>query len=296
MTSTRCGVVAVVGAPNVGKSSLVNCLVGRSVSSVSFKPQTTRAPVFGVLTQDDAQAILVDTAGIQAKHRHLLDRAMTRSASSVLSGADFVLFVTEIGSWRNEDQRALTTVIQSGLPCLACVTKVDMVPDKKKLLPRLAEIGARHTFAELFPLSSRDGTNIDTLRAAILERLPEGPFGYPPDALEDEGVERRIEEEIRAQLLFHLEQEVPHGAYVGVQSLESRSDGVYVDATIFIAKASLKPIVIGHGGQMIKKIGTDARTRLERALGYKVTLKLWVKVDEDWYNDPYKLRKIGVQE
>lgn len=314
----RSGYVAVVGKPNVGKSTLVNALIGRKVAIVSSKPQTTRRRILGVLTRPDAQILFVDTPGIH-EPKQALNRYMMREVNEALSDCDAVLFVVDVSHPPDEDDRRVAErIARLPQPKLMAMNKADMLDPRnvvenvavyEALLPQESDNGRRMTdatphdagigsresvdspfsiFNSSFSIltSGTRGDNLDKLLAMLLAVLPEGPEYYPPDQYTDQTERILAAEFIREQALKFLEQEVPHGIAVSIEEWQLRQNGmVYIAATIFVERESQKGILIGKGGEMLKKIGANARKEIERELGAKVYLELWAKVREGWRRD-----------
>ncbi len=282
---TRSGYVAIVGRPNVGKSTLLNRLVGVKLASTAPKPQTTRHNVTGILTEEDTQMVFVDTPGIHRGGRRLLNRVLNEAALAALQQVDLAVFVVDRTRWTDEDAYVLERIRESGRPTIAVVNKVDAV-DKRALLPTLEALRARHEFAAYVPVSARRGTNLDALKAEIRSRLPEGPFLYPEDQVSSRSERFIAAELIREQLVRTLRDEVPHAVYVEIESMEERASLVAIGAVIWVERSSQRAIVIGRGGAMLKKIGTRARRALESLFGRQVHLDLWVKDKAGWQDNP----------
>lgn len=291
----RTGFVAVVGRPNAGKSTLVNALVGRKISIVTPRPQTTRHAIVGVLSRPDAQLLFVDTPGLHARSRNLLNRAMNRAVQGALAGADLVLFVVEGTGWQPEDDYVLEQIQASGLPCVLAVNKVDLVHPREALLPFLEACTGRAEFRELVPIAAREGRNLDRLLNVVVAQLPEGPPLYPIDAQTDRGLSFRVAEVIREKLLIVLRQEIPYGLAVEIQELEEKPGIVLADAVIWASRESHKGIVVGKGGATLKRVGTAARLELEAIFEKKFHLETHVKVKRDWADSERALQQFGFE-
>jgi GTP-binding protein Era len=289
----RSGFVAVVGRPNAGKSTLVNALVGEKVSIVTAKPQTTRHRVIGIRSRPDCQVVFVDTPGLHADARKLINRAMNRAAAGSLADADVVLFVVEASGWRDGDEHVLRRLARVSAPVILVVNKVDLVRPRSRLLPLLAACQDRREFAAVVPVSALAGENLDELVRVLTARLPEGDRFYPEGMTTDRGRDFRIGEVLREKLMEALDREVPYGLAVEVGAVEETETLVRIDALIWVAKDSQRPIVIGRGGQTLKAIGSAAREELERLLGRKVFLQTHVKVRRNWADDARALRQLG---
>jgi GTP-binding protein Era len=292
----RSGFAALVGRPNVGKSTLLNALVGQKLSIVTPRPQTTRHRILGIVNLPHAQIAFVDTPGLHRGETRALNRAMNRTASSALDDADLVVFVVEALRWSQEDGFVLERIVKSGRPVLAVVNKVDGVHPKQKLLPYMAELGARHTFLEMVPISALKSDNIEPLKEAIARHLPVAQQMFPPEEVTDRGESFRIAETIREKLTMELNQEVPYGIAVEVERMADGEDGqVDIDATIWVDREGQKPIVIGPKGERLKRIGRSARLELNKAFGKRFHLTLWVKVRENWADNARSLKQLGLE-
>ena len=247
----RSGFVAVIGKPNVGKSTLINALVGHKISIVTSKPHTTRHAILGVLTKPDAQIVFIDTPGLENKSRRLMNRAMNRAAIGAIEGANLVLFVVEAGKWNSGDEQALELIKQSGLPCMLIINKVDQVKPKERLLPYLQASSERYNFIELVPVSALREDNLQRLMDSLLTYLPEeGPL-YPAEMLTDRGLRFQAAEVLREKLMEALYQEVPYGLAVEINELGEDEKGLLrIDAIIWVDRESHKGIVVGQGGQL----------------------------------------------
>lgn len=290
----RSGFVAIVGRPNVGKSTLLNALVGQKVAIMSNRPQTTRHRIRGVVTTDAAQIIFIDTPGIH-KPRHRLGQYMVEAAEAALKEVDLILFVVDATEQDHEaDQYVLDRLVGIATPVFLVINKVDSVV-KPQVLQMMASYRDRHPFAEMIPVSAKDGTQLQTLVDLITQRLPEGPQYYPEGMLTDHPEQFIIAETIREKVLHLTREEVPHSVMVDIEQLERRSDGntLYVHAIIYTERDSQKGILIGKQGSMLKRVGELARAELERLFGTKMYLELWVKVRKDWRNEPSLLRRWG---
>jgi len=292
----RSGFVALAGRPNVGKSTLLNALIGHKLSIVTPRPQTTRHRLIGLAQLPEAQIAFVDTPGLHLGQRRALNRAMNRAAAAALVDADLLLLVLEALKWTDEDDLALTRVRDSGRPAIAVVNKVDRVRPRERLLPYLAELAQRHAFRDIVPISARSGTNLDDLRRVIIAALPVGPAMFPADQLTDRSASFRIAELIREKLTLELVEELPYGIAVEIEQIETLPDGRQnVSAVIWVDRSGHKPIVIGADGSRLKRIGRAARLELNRLLGGRFHLTLWVKVREDWADDARALRHLGLE-
>lgn len=291
----RSGFVAVVGRPNAGKSTLVNALVGEKVSIVTAKPQTTRHRIIGIRSRPGSQVVFVDTPGLHAEARKLINRTMNRAAASSLADADAVLFVIEAGGWSAGDEHVLGRLGRTKAPVILVVNKTDLVRPRSKLLPLLERCQEKGTFAAIVPVSALDGENLDELMRVLESYLPAGEAFYPEGMTTDRGRDFRIGEVLREKLMEALDREVPYGLAVEVGTVEETESLVRIDALVWVAKESQRPIVIGRGGQTLKAIGSAARADLERLLGRKVFLQTHVKVRRNWADDARALRQLGFE-
>lgn len=293
--ATRCGYVAIVGAPNAGKSTLLNRLVGAKISIVTPKVQTTRARVTAIATEGPAQLVFVDTPGIFHPKRRL-ERAMVEAAWTGAKDADLVVLLVDAGRGLDDDTRRIIDGLKSdGRPVVLALNKVDAVK-RENLLGLAAELNAAFAFAATFMISALNGDGVDDLKAWLTNRLPEGPWLYPEDQLADIS-ERLLAAEItREQLFLKLHQELPYASTVETESWQDQADGsVRIEQTVYVLRESQKPIVLGKGGRTIKAIGAAARQEMERAFERRVHLFLFVKVREEWTEDPERYRAIGLE-
>jgi len=291
----RSGFAALVGRPNVGKSTLLNALVGEKLSIVTPRPQTTRHRILGVVTLPQAQIAFVDTPGLHVKAARALNKAMNRTAAAALEDADLVVLVLEALRWTSEDELVLGRIVRAAKPAIAAVNKIDRVRPRERLLPYLAELGARHSFLASVPVSALRSGNIADLRDTIAAHLPRGPALFPQGELSDRGESFRIAETIREKLTLELNQEVPYGIAVEVERLAEEEGVLTVDAAIWVDREGQKPIVIGARGERLKRVGRAARLALNEMLGRRLHLNLWVKVRENWADNARALRELGVE-
>jgi len=291
----RCGFAALVGRPNVGKSTLLNALTGQKISIVTPRPQTTRHRVLGLVNLPDAQIAFVDTPGLHRQQGRALNRAMNRTAAAAALDADVVVLVVEALRFGEEDALALSRASESGHPVVAVVNKIDTVKQREQLLPYLAQLGARHAFAEVVPISARDARDVQRLVQVIARHLPESPALFPPEQVTDRSEDFRIAENIREKLTLELNEELPYGIAVEVESRSEDDGQLIIHAVIWVDREGQKPIVIGARGERLKRIGTQARKELNELLGRRLHLELWVKVREDWADNAHALRQLGLE-
>jgi GTP-binding protein Era len=296
MTEFRSGFVALAGRPNVGKSTLLNALVGTKLSIVTPRPQTTRNRLIGLVQLPDAQIAFVDTPGLHLGQKRALNRAMNRTAAAALGDADLVLLVLEALRWTDEDDLALDRIRDAHRPVIAVVNKVDRVHPRERLLPYMAQLATRHEFRQIVPISARRGSNLDDLKRVIVAELPLGEAMFPVDQVTDRSRDFRIAETIREKLTLELVEELPYGIAVELEQVETREDGqLRVAAVIWVDREGHKPIVIGADGSRLKRVGRAARLELNHLLGGRFHLTLWVKVREDWADDVRALQQLGLE-
>ena len=293
--NTRCGFVAIVGRPNVGKSTLINAIVQAKVSIVTPKPQTTRHRILAVHTMNDCQIIFVDTPGLHRHAAKTMNRMMNRTAASALADADLVLFVSEATRWTVEDQDVLVRLKESKAPVIALLNKIDKVRPKEELLSNLSTMSERYPFDEVIPISAKHNDNIDRLLALIPSRLHESPPLVPDEMITDRSEEFHIAEIIREKLTLLLRQEVPYGLTVQIERYEKEQQGVSINAIIWVERDSQKGIVVGKGGNVLKKVGSQARLELKQRLEAPVHLELWVKVKDNWADSEKELLRLGYE-
>lgn len=303
MTTHRFGHVALMGPPNAGKSTLLNRLMGQKLAIVSPKPQTTRNAISGIHSTDDAQIVFLDTPGV---HRMAgrMNRLLLEAAWGALHQADAVVIILDVGLYAKRPQlfdseiRPLTDPVgRVGKPVFIAANKVDQIKPKEKMLPLLLRIGQAFPQAEVFPISAATGEGVDDLLAALTKLLPEGPAQYPGDQLSTASLRFMAAETIREKLFLQLEEELPYNTIVEIEQWEEPEEGqARINACIHVARSNHKGMVIGKGGQMLKKIGSAARIELEALLERPVHLELWVKVREDWTEDTSFLREMGLGE
>lgn len=295
MSATRCGFVAVIGRPNVGKSTLINALMGSKVSIVTAKPQTTRHRILAVRTTGDTQAVFIDTPGLHRKAGKAMNRMMNRTAASALADADLILFVIEAERWTEEDGDVLQRLEAVRAPVVAVLNKVDLVRPKEKLLAIIERVARRREFADIVPLSASRKDNLDALDALIPGYLPESPHLFPGEMRTDRGVEFHAAEIIREKLTLSLHQELPYGLTVQVEQFDEGETQTTIHAIIWVERDSQKGIVVGKGGAVLKRIGREARLELKQQLGRPVHLELWVKVKDNWADSEKDLLRLGYE-
>ena len=295
MTAMRAGFVAVVGRPNVGKSTMINALMGTKISIVTAKPQTTRHRILAVHTTDEAQIIFVDTPGLHRKAGKAMNRMMNRTAANALADADVVLFVTDATRWTGEDDDVLKRLQKLRTPVIAVLNKVDKVHPKEKLLDAIALMSARLDFAEIIPLSALKEDNLEQLMRLLPTYLPESPPLFPEHMHTDRSPEFHAAEVIREKLTLMLHQELPYGLTVQVERYLEEQDGLTINAVIWVERDSQKGIVVGKNGSVLKRVGRAARLELREELGRNVHLELWVKVKSNWADNEQDLMNLGYE-
>ncbi|WP_085298989.1 GTPase Era [Cognaticolwellia mytili] len=289
-----CGLIAIVGRPNVGKSTLLNTLLGQKVSITSRKPQTTRHRILGILSEKDHQAVLVDTPGLHSEEKRAINRLMNRAASSTLAEVETIVFLVEGTHWTNDDEMVLTKIKNSGAPCVLVVNKIDNIQDRDSLLPHLQELGAKHSFADIVPISASKGDNVDAIKDICLKALPEGDFWFPEDYITDRSSRFMASEIVREKLIRFTGDELPYSTTVDIEQFKVDEKGIlHINALILVERSSQKRMVIGNKGEKLKVIGQEARRDMQTLFDRKVFLETWVKVKSGWADDERALRSLG---
>ena len=291
----RCGFVAVVGRPNVGKSTLINALMGSKVSIVTAKPQTTRHRILALHTTATRQIIFVDTPGLHRKAGKAMNRLMNRTAANALADADIILFVSEATRWTEEDEDVLARIKSCRSPAIALLNKIDTVQPKSGLLEALDKMSRRHEFTEVIPISARKHDNLPALMDIVPNFLPESEALFPPDMRTDRSVEFHAAEIIREKLTVLLRQELPYGLAVQIEDYRVEGAGVTIHAIIWVERDSQKGMVVGKGGKILKKVGRAAREDIRDELQQAVHLELWVKVKDNWADSEKALLHLGYE-
>ena len=289
----RCGAIAIIGRPNVGKSTLLNALVGARVSITSRKPQTTRHRIRGILTTQDAQFVFVDTPGYQIEHRSALNQAMNRGVGQAVGEVDCVLLVVEAGRFLDADRRLLR-LVPSSVPLFLVVNKTDRL-SRERLLPYLGDAAAQGNFAEIVPVSAARGRGLKELLRTICNYLPEQPPLFDDDEITDRDERFLAAELIREKLFRHMGDEVPYGSSVVIEKFEETPALRHIHASIVVDKEGHRPMVIGAGGERLKRMASAARLDMQRLFGGKVHLEVWVKVRSGWTNDVRALKNLGYE-
>lgn len=289
----RCGYVAIVGRPNVGKSTLLNRILGQKIAITSSKPQTTRHRLLGIKTVEGAQIVYVDTPGLHRGGRRVMNRIMNRAASAAIDEVDVIVFVCDGLKWGEEDDHILGLLKSTRRPVVLVLNKVDRIADKARLLPHLAMLRDKFPFTAIVPVSAMRGTQIDELERVVTGLLPESPPMFPEDQVTDRSERFLAAELVREKLMRHLGQELPYSVTVEIERFVEEAGLTRINALIWVERDAQKAIVIGRGGAMLKQIGQEAREDMERLFERKVFLQLWVKVKEKWADDERALRSLG---
>jgi GTP-binding protein Era len=291
--SFRCGYVAIVGRPNVGKSTLLNRLVGQKISITAHKPQTTRHRILGIKTTPSAQIVYVDTPGIHQGVAKAMNKYMNRAASSTITDVDVVLFLVDGLKWTEEDQLVLEQVKACQHPVILVVNKIDHITDKPRLLPHLEELSQKMDFAGIIPISALKGDAVEALEQQVIDQLPESPPFFPEEQVTDRSERFIAAELVREKLMRSLGQELPYATTVEIEKFEVVNGLRRIAAVIWVERDGQKAIIIGKQGQLLKRLGMQSRKDMEQAFGGKVYLQLWVKVKQGWSDDERALRSLG---
>lgn len=292
----RRGRVGLIGRPNVGKSTLLNRILGQKLAITSHKAQTTRHAILGIRTRPEGQILFVDTPGIHRRGGDALNRYLNRAARTAVLGADALVFVLEALRWTPEDDLALETVVSSGLPAVAAVNKVDLVADKAALLPYLQALDGRYRFLELIPVSAVGGGGVEALERAVIAALPEGEPLYPEDQITDRSERFFASELLREQLVQRYGQELPYRTSVEIERFEDQGGRYVIHALIWVERPGQKAIVIGKGGAALKAVATQARLEMQKLFGCPVHLEVWVRVKKSWSSDEAALARLGYRD
>jgi GTP-binding protein Era len=290
---TRCGLVTLAGRPNVGKSTLLNRLVGQKISITSARAQTTRHRLLGIKTTAHAQAIYVDTPGLHTDNKGMMNRHLNRVAGASLQGVDCIVLLIVASGWTKEDEYPLQLLAKQDIPVILAINKLDQLKDRGRLLPLMEQSGRKMAFADIVPVSARTGTNVDDLEKTILKYLPEQPPLYPADQVTDRGERFLAAELVREQIFRSFQQEVPYATAVSIEQFKRAKGTLHVEATIWVEREGQKPILIGKDGQRLKTVGTRARLAMQKLFATKVYLNLWVKVREGWSDNERLLHSLG---
>ena len=289
----KSGFIAVIGRPNVGKSTLINTILKHKISIVTRKPQTTRHRILGIFTQNNFQAIFIDTPGLHRKAEKRMNKMMNRTAANALMDADLNLFVCEAKSWTDEDQDVLNRIKKSSVPTIMLMNKIDQVHPKEILLKQISKLYKRHNFDEIIPIIAKKRESLKNLISMIPNYLPLSPQLYSEDTITDKSKKFMASESIREKLILELRQEIPYGLTVEIEDYKNESKNILIQAIIWVERESQKGIVVGKNGAVLKKIGTAARIDLKEQLNKSVHLELWVKVKVNWADSEKDLQSLG---
>jgi len=292
----RCGLIAIVGRPNVGKSTLMNNILQQKISITSKKPQTTRHRILGIHTEENEQVIYVDTPGLHKEEKRAINKLMNKAASSALGDVELVLFVVEAMKWHDDDEMVLNKIIRSKQPVVLLINKVDEIKHKEDLMPFLQKVSAKHNFEQIIPISAEKGTNVEAIKELVSDYLPENPFFFPEDDVTDRSSRFMAAEIVREKLMRFLGEELPYSVTVEIEQFKWDEKIWRINALILVEREGQKKMVIGSKGEKLKIIGRDARQDLESLLDEKVYLELWVKVKSGWADDERALRSLGYGE
>lgn len=295
-TNKRCGYVAIVGRPNVGKSTLLNHLLGQKISITSRKPQTTRHQVLGIKTEGNHQVIFVDTPGLHQGAEKAINRYMNRAASAAIKHVDLVIFVVDRTAWTDEDRMVLEQVRAAGAPALLVINKVDLLADKSVLLPHIQMLKDQAEFAAILPLSALQHRNIEQLEHEIVPFLPESQHFFPEDQITDRSQRFLAAEIVREKIMRQLGDELPYAVAVEIEEFTQEGEVLHISALILVERKGQKKILIGEKGARLRTVGSEARIDMERLFDSKVMLRLWVKVKSGWSDDERALRSLGYDE
>lgn len=292
----RCGYVALVGRPNVGKSTLLNHLLGQKISITSRKPQTTRHRILGIKTTEKAQVIYVDSPGLHRRATRAMNRYMNRTAKSVLNDVDVVIVVVEALQWTADDDMVISHLQQIKVPVILAINKIDKVKLREELLPFMQHVSEKYAFAQVLPISAKAGNNLQELEGEIYKLLPESIAFYPQDQITDRSERFMAAEIVREKLMRSLGQELPYNLTVEIEAFKEQDKINHISALVWVERENQKAIVIGNAGARIKDIGRKARLDMEQLFGKKVFLEIWVKVKEGWSNDERALQSLGYRD
>lgn len=290
------GYAALVGRPNVGKSTLLNRLLGQKMAITSHKPQTTRHRILGVKTAQEGQVVYIDTPGIHRRGDKAMNRYLNRTAHTSLQDVDLALFVCQALVWNKEDQKVLRAIADAGVPCVAVVNKIDTVQPKEKLLPFLAELAARHQFTGVIPVSARSGSGLDNLEALVMNCMPRGGLIFPEDQITDRSERFFAAELLREQLIRRYHKELPYAITVEIEKFEEESGRYIIGAVIWVERDNQRRILLGRQGEAMKEAATAARRQMAAFFDTRVHLDVWIKVKKSWSSDEASLAKLGYSE
>lgn len=295
-TPFHSGFVAIVGRPNVGKSTLMNRILGQKISITSRKPQTTRHRILGIKTDEQSQAIYVDTPGLHLNAKKAMNRFMNKAVTSTFDDVNLILFVIEAGQWTDEDEHVLQRLKSVKVPVMLVVNKIDQLEEKGALLPLMQSLAVKMSFVEIVPLSAQNGSNVEELERTVVRYLPEAEAAFPADQITDRSERFLAAEIVREKLMRELGQELPYAVTVEIEQFKEEEGLLRISALIWVERDSQKRIVIGKKGEQLKEIGRQARIDMEKLFDNKVFLQLWVKVKEGWSDNERLLNSLGYRE
>lgn len=294
--SYHCGYVAIIGRPNVGKSTLLNHILGQKISITSRKPQTTRHRVLGIKTTNHVQSIYIDTPGLQDLQKSAITRIMNKTVTDAIADVDVILFMIDGLKWTKGDQQVLARLAKVKVPVLLVINKIDLLERKDSLLPYIDDFGRMEKFSDIIPVSAKSGLHVDELEKSIESLLPTAPALFPDDQITDRNERFLAAEMIREKLMRRLGQEIPYALTVEIEDFKQEKNIINISALIWVERDSQKSIVIGKQGEELKQVGIQARKDMEQMFGQKVFLRLWVKVKNKWSDDERALRHLGYTE
>ena len=289
----RSGYAVLVGRPNVGKSTLLNRMLGQKLAITSHKPQTTRHRILGIFSDDSSQIVFVDTPGIHDRGKKAMNQYLNRTAHTAMLDVDVVIFVVQALEWTDEDARVLDAIKRAGVPVIAAVNKVDLVSQKPRLLPYLAQLNARHEFIDVIPVSAHDGDNTAALIAAVRAQLPEGEAIFPDDQITDRSERFFAAELLREQLIRRYHRELPYSVTVEIERFEEVDGRYLIGAVIWVERESQRAILLGKQGEAMKQTATAARRAMNEFFQTRVHLEVWIKVKKSWSSDESSLASLG---
>jgi len=290
---TKCGFVAIVGRPNVGKSTLMNKLLGQKISITSRKPQTTRHRILGIKSTESQQVIYVDTPGMHLGAKTAMNRYMNKAANTVLGDVDLIIFVVDMNKWTNEDENVLTKLKREKMPIVLVINKIDRLKQREEVLPIIAKLGQKMDFTDVIPLSAKLGRNLESLENVVSQYLPDSGPLFPEEQVTDKSERFIASEIIREKLMRRLQQELPYSLTVEIGQFKTQKDILHIDAIIWVERDSQKKIVIGKSGAVLKDVGQNARKNMEQLFEQRVHLDLWVKVKEGWADSESLMKRFG---
>ena len=292
---TKSGIIAIIGRPNVGKSTLLNALVGQKISITSPKPQTTRLQIWGIKTLDDAQIVYIDTPGIHRDRNQAMNRYMNRVADSAINDVDIIVFMIDASTWHSEDELVLEKLKKSNKPVILLINKIDLLNNKSEVLPIINRVKDRFAFLHIIPVSAFNRDNILALQNEIISLLPEGPFLFPEDQITDKSLAFQCAEIVREKLMRTTSEELPYATAVSIERIKQEEKFMTINALIWVERPGQKAIIIGKNGEKLKAIGIEARRDIEKIVKQKVLLRLWVKVKRAWSESDASLKKLGYE-